>query len=126
MRQLQTICSFPYQHQMLIIRGRLEAEGIKTFVQDELTIQVDPLYSNALGGIKLMVQLQDVERASQILAEEGLVKKKETAGPEFVQQLYQFTGNLPLVGKLKFETRLLILIPASIILMAVVLYFLVR
>ena len=126
MPNLQTIWTFPYQHQLLTIRGRLEAEGIETFTQDELTIQVDPLYSNALGGSKLMVQARDVERATEILAEEGFIKKPEKTGPEFVQLLYQFTGQLPLVGHLKFETRLLILIPVSILLIAGILYFLVK
>lgn len=124
MTNLQTIWTFPYQHQLLIIRGRLEAEGIETFVHDELTIQVDPLYSNALGGIKLMVQMQDVERATEILAEAGYVKKEEVQTPEFVQRLYAFTAKLPLIGNLKFEARLIVLIPLAIILIAGMLYFL--
>jgi hypothetical protein len=126
MRNLQTIWTFAYQHQLLIIRGRLEAEGIETFVQDELTIQVDPLYSNALGGIKLMVQPWDVRKATDILAEAGYIKKPETQTPEFLQRLYAFTGRLPWLGDLKFETRLLILIPVAIILVAGVLYFFAR
>ena len=126
MRNLETVWSFPYQHQMLIIRGRLESEGIETFVQDELTIQIDPLYSNALGGIKLMVQPQDVVRATEILAEAGYVKKEEIQATEFVHWLYSFSGKLPLVGHLKFETRLFILTSVSIVLVAGILYWLSR
>jgi hypothetical protein len=126
MRNLQTIWTFPYQHQLLIVRSRLEAEGIETFVQNELTIQMDPLYSNALGGIKLMVQAQDVRKASEILAESGYIAKKETQTPEFLQWLYSFTGKLPFISQLKFETRIFVLVPAGIILVAGIIYLLAR
>ena len=126
MPNLQTIWSFPYQHQMLIIRGRLEAEGIETFVQDELTIQVDPMYSNALGGIKLMVHAEDAARAAEILAESGYHKKNETDTPEFLQKLYIFTGKMPLIGEMKFETRLFIITATSVVLIAGILYLFAR
>ncbi len=126
MPNLQTIWSFPYQHQMLIIRGRLEAEGIETFVQDELTIQVDPMYSNALGGIKLMVHAEEATRATEILAEAGYHKKNEADTPEFLQRLYTFTGSLPVIGEMKFENRLFIITATSVVLIAGILYLLAR
>lgn len=111
---------------MLIIRGRMEAEGIETFVQDELTIQIDPLYSNALGGIKLMVQQQDAERANEILAESGYVKKPEGLDVELQARLYAFTEKLPFVGRLKFETRVLILVPLLVVSLAIVLFLVLK
>ncbi len=48
----------------------LEANGIKTLVQDELTSQVIA-FSMATGGVKLLVSPRDAERAAKILAEGG-------------------------------------------------------
>ena len=124
MLNLVTIWTFPYQHQLLIIRGRLEAEGIVTYAQDELTIQVDPLYSNALGGIKLMVNEDDVTRANEILAESGMVMKEDKPGFEFLQAFNQFSNRLPVVGTLSQESRLFILLGLFVLLLGGAIYFL--
>ena len=51
-----------------IALGRLHAEGIEAMLADENLVQTDWLYSIAVGGIKLQVDRQDAQRASQILA----------------------------------------------------------
>jgi len=55
---------------MAIARSKLEANDIQCFSRDELTVQVHNFYSNAVGGVKLEVMEQDVERALAILKEE--------------------------------------------------------
>lgn len=50
-----------------IVKGMLEANDIFCFLQDEHSIGMNPLYSNALGGIKLMVRIEDQEQAQKIL-----------------------------------------------------------
>jgi len=47
--------------------GRLKEEFINCYLQDENTVTIDPLLSNAIGGIKLMVAEQQAERAMEIL-----------------------------------------------------------
>ena len=37
-----TVLTVTYGHEIAVIRGRLESEGITCFVQDELTVQVNP------------------------------------------------------------------------------------
>ena len=64
-----TVMTFTFAHEAGIIQGRLEAEGITCFVKDELTAQVLPFYSNAIGGVKLQVLESDVEQAIEILKE---------------------------------------------------------
>ncbi|MDR0713783.1 MAG: DUF2007 domain-containing protein [Bacteroidales bacterium] len=64
-----TVQTFTYPMQAAIIRGRLESEGIECFVRDELTVQVHPFYSNAIGGVKLQVRKNDLEQAVEILKE---------------------------------------------------------
>jgi hypothetical protein len=50
-----------------IALGRLKDEFINCYLQDEYTVTIDPLLSNAIGGIKLMVAESQVERALEIL-----------------------------------------------------------
>lgn len=50
-----------------ILMGRLEEEGIRCWLQDENTITIDPILTNALGGIKLMVPKEQAERALDLL-----------------------------------------------------------
>jgi len=50
-----------------IALGRLQEEYINCYLQDENTVTVNPLWSNAVGGIKLMVADVQVERALKIL-----------------------------------------------------------
>ncbi len=45
----------------------LEDVGIPVFVKDEFTILMNPLFSNAVGGIKLQVLEEDLEKASEVL-----------------------------------------------------------
>ncbi len=50
------------------MRLHLEAEGIRVFLADEMTIAMDWLLSNAIGGVKVQVAEQDAQRAAQVLA----------------------------------------------------------
>ncbi|MFC6671071.1 DUF2007 domain-containing protein [Marinobacterium aestuariivivens] len=59
---------FPWEAQLA--RSRLEAEGIDAFVADEHTIGMQWLYSNALGGVRVQVDAEDLHRARAILAED--------------------------------------------------------
>jgi hypothetical protein len=52
-----------------IIRARLEANGISCFIADGNTIGANPLYNQALGGIKLKVFEHDIEKCREILAQ---------------------------------------------------------
>jgi hypothetical protein len=59
-----------------IIMGRLKENGIDCWLKDENTVTIDPILTNAVGGIKLMVQdihygqaaglLNDFHRSEQL------------------------------------------------------------
>ncbi len=49
--------------------GRLQEDGINCWLKDENTVTIDPILSNAIGGIKLMVAAAQAERAATILKE---------------------------------------------------------
>ena len=52
-----------------IARGVLEEEGIHCWLKDENTVTIDPILTNAVGGIKIMVANRDARRARDILSQ---------------------------------------------------------
>ena len=62
-----TIARYQYSSEAQIIKGRLESDGIEVFLKDNITIDTDPLVSNAIGGIKLKVRNADEKKAKEIL-----------------------------------------------------------
>jgi hypothetical protein len=52
-----------------IIRGRLVANGIECFIADNLTIGANPLFTNAIGGVKLKIFERDLDKCREILAQ---------------------------------------------------------
>ncbi len=55
--------------ELAVVRALLESEDIVFQIKDELSIQINPFYSNALGGIKLYVQEKDLEKTLHLLSE---------------------------------------------------------
>jgi hypothetical protein len=72
--KLITIFTFEFAHEAPIVKGKLESEGILCFLKDELTAQVVPFYSNAIGGVKLQVIESDAPQAIEVLKESGYIK----------------------------------------------------
>ncbi|WP_299702575.1 DUF2007 domain-containing protein [uncultured Pontibacter sp.] len=66
--RLITVATFSQPTEAHILKGRLEAEGIPCFLGDEHIIAAQPLYSVAVGGVKLQVTEGDVEEALEMLA----------------------------------------------------------
>lgn len=62
-----TIARYPYSTEAQIVKGRLEADGIEVFLRDNITIDTDPLVSQAIGGVKLKVLAKDEIKAKDIL-----------------------------------------------------------
>lgn len=109
MQGLVTVYIFSYPTEMSIVKAKMEAEGISCWVKDEMTVQVHNFYSNAIGGIKLMVKAQDVEAAREILAEAGYIgEQTETVSP-FWLKFNAFSDQIVLLNKLNPIYRLLLL-----------------
>ncbi|MFA6276396.1 MAG: DUF2007 domain-containing protein [Pedobacter sp.] len=53
-----------------IVKGRLEDSDIPCFLTDENVATIQPLYNQAIGGVKLNVFEKDVNRINELLAEE--------------------------------------------------------
>ncbi|MDI6833227.1 MAG: hypothetical protein QMD02_05190 [Bacteroidales bacterium] len=57
---------FSYPHEYFVLKSLLEAEEIKVILKDDLTVYVNPLLSQAIGGIKMYVPIEKYERAKEI------------------------------------------------------------
>src|SRR5882724_1673033 len=64
-KNLITISQFRDLPEALLAKGALESAGIECFLADDITIRMDWLWSNALGGIKLCVNSTEAEAAAQ-------------------------------------------------------------
>ena len=67
---LTTISTYSFPYEAHIDRAKLESEGIPAFVADEHTINMQWLYSNALGGVRLQVAANHREAALEVLNED--------------------------------------------------------
>jgi hypothetical protein len=53
-----------------VARSRLEDTGIESsFLQDDNVVRMDWFWSDALGGIKLVVRKKDAEESEKLLSE---------------------------------------------------------
>ena len=68
-----TLTSFTYPHEAHIAISYLESEGLDTIIKDELTTQVDNFYSNAIGGVKILVRETDYEMGINLLKKGGYI-----------------------------------------------------
>ena len=66
-----------------IVKARLIDSGIQCFLSDENTITINPLYTQALGGVRLRLFERDVELARSILEQDMQIP--EEANEEIVQ-----------------------------------------
>jgi hypothetical protein len=105
-----TIKTFTLPAEVAVIRTRLESEGIECFVMNEFTAQVNPLFSNAVGGVQLQVKEQDVENAMAILKEVGYYTEEEAKPSKTLMKLDKITLKIPLLKKMPLPLRLLIII----------------
>jgi len=69
MEKFVTIAIFNYPHEITVLKHRLEQEEIAFFFENETMMNIVPMYSQALGGIKLKVHPEDEEQAKEILTE---------------------------------------------------------
>ena len=67
--ELVTIKTFFYDHETLFYEPLLKSAGIDYLLKDQKTVAIDPLISNAIGGIKLQVKRSDVQRAAAVINE---------------------------------------------------------
>ena len=65
---MTTIATFTKPEEAHLVKMRLEAAGIEAVILDENVIQIDMLFSNAMGGVRLQVADEAVADAREFLA----------------------------------------------------------
>ncbi|MFT6689489.1 MAG: hypothetical protein ACJAX7_002524 [Saprospiraceae bacterium] len=64
-----TIAIFDYIHEIEILKHRLNQEGIQYYFENELISSIVPMYTTALGGIRLKIHPNDFVLVKSILQE---------------------------------------------------------
>lgn len=65
-----------------IVLGRMQEENIQCWLKDENTVTLDPILTNAVGGIKLMVAEDQYEKALELLRLFRTEKRNNYACPK--------------------------------------------
>ena len=65
---LITIARYSFPFDAHISKAQLDAEDIPSFIADEHTVNMQWMYSNAMGGVRLQVPEEYAEKATTILA----------------------------------------------------------
>ena len=125
MPALVTILSAQYPQQAYIIKAHLESEGIECFIKDELTVQTNPLYSNAIGGIKLQVKEEDIPEATKILRSEGYLTERESNENPY-EEIKWLADKIPFFKNVRFEVRLIIMVVIVVAVTYLLIYFLTK
>lgn len=64
-----------------LVLGRMQEAGINCWLKDENTATLNPILSNAIGGIKLMVDKEELLQAIEILNALKEIKSKSFSCP---------------------------------------------
>jgi hypothetical protein len=72
------LMSFTYPAEANIAMGYLESNGIQAFLKDEMIVQVNNFYSNAIGGVKILVKNSDYEQGIQLLKRGGYLTDNDS------------------------------------------------
>jgi hypothetical protein len=69
MQAFITIAIFDYIHEIEILKHRLDQERIQYYFENELISSIVPMYTTALGGIRLKIHPNDFVLVKSILQE---------------------------------------------------------
>ena len=115
--------SFANMPDLAIMRGRLEAEGIKCFVEGEYTTQTRLGFTGGHGGIRLQVMEEDAENAISILKEYGDWNAEDEKPSELTESLDKMTGKLPFLHQYPLQVKLLAIVFFTLAVILTVFFF---
>jgi hypothetical protein len=102
-----TVIRFGAPHEAELARAKLESEGLSVHILDSYTIQADPLYSNAIGGVKVQVMTTEFDQANKVLIESGFMNEPPVDENSFYAVFDRNTSKLPLLNTLSVQLRLI-------------------
>jgi len=120
MNEWVTIATFNYAHQAALLKGRIESEGLLCNIKDELIVNTNPLYSNAIGGVKVQVRDCDVQNVIPLLKELGYNVEGDASFEKLVTKVVHFTQKIPIINKYSLERRYTLLMLAASLFLAII------
>jgi hypothetical protein len=122
-----TVISFNYFHEVGVVQSLLESEGIECFVKDGFTVQVNPFYSNAVGGIKLQVKSSQYEEAVSVLEINGYLTAQQLSNEfDFFNFFDKITSKVPFLKNYRAEMRFIILSVIIVSIITLLIYVLTK
>jgi transposase-like protein len=116
MENWTVIAVYTYAHEANMAKSVLESVGITVMLKDEMVTQINPFYSNAVGGVKVMVNKSEAEKGWMVLKEGGLVTEEFPAENEvFEVQGWNDKIDCPFCGsiniaKKKYPNKLMVVV----------------
>jgi len=118
-QELVTIATFHTEIEMIRIKGVLENEGIQCFVKDEYVTQMREFSYAGNSGIKLQIPFAEMEKATQILQENGYLTAEDLSENFLEKKLRMLTNRHKLIHKF-FELK--ISFPLMLIILVLLLF----
>ena len=72
---------FEYSTEAQLLKSKLDSEGVTSMLMDEKTIDADPLISQAIGGVKVLVHEKDSDKAIKIFNTVREYEKDQKGNP---------------------------------------------
>lgn len=63
---MKILKTYLYSYLAHLDKAKLKDEGIEVFIKDDNIVSIDPIYAQAVGGIKLQVYEKDYDKAVEI------------------------------------------------------------
>ena len=123
MEKFITVATFQYPHEAYVLRTKLESQGVRVFLKDELTVQVHNFLSNAIGGVKLQIRESDLKKALPLLADAGFLERNDTQKPAYLNWIDKRTNNMPIIKNWPVELKAFF-VAGLIVTSAIVFFFL--
>ncbi len=76
--ELAVVRKFRDLHEAWLAKGALDAAGIESHLLDENLVRLDWFYSNAIGGLRLCVRVDDASQAFRVLNQPAQLPSEET------------------------------------------------
>ena len=102
MPKLVTVAAYNNPLEAHLAKGRLDVEGIPAYLAHEHHVWANWVYSQALGGVKVQVFVEDADAASKILDAHNKGDYEDSLG-EVVSEIDDNT--CPKCGSKEFQSR---------------------
>ncbi|MFP4620797.1 MAG: DUF2007 domain-containing protein [Bacteroidales bacterium] len=123
MEKWVTILTFKHPTQAHLIKTKLESEGIRVFLKNEVIAQLIPYGSEPASPIKMRIHEHDLDKAVKILKESGCLSGEQVKAPQsaLINFIGGITANLP--GFSNKPLRLRVILAVAVLLVVLVLVY---